>query len=325
MESIMICAVCSCPPPNGKSRHYRFYGAIVCMSCKAFFKRCYDTSIIDGNLKYSCRHNTPGQCDVHYQSKAKPRCKHCRFLKCHSAGMKPDQIKSGEEREKYTKNCFKKKTKGIFDVSLDERMNDIISAYQKATASSPLDQGLVDYLVLGHSHQTEWTYNHTKSFLSAMSVHTFNVMKMISKLDFLEAVCHDDRNLLFQLNQYLFYQYIVSRYFKGGSTQICWFLEKDPAEFDGKLKFHLIIAIYFLNSNVLQGHQASLMPRKDPFQKSISGVKLFLCANSLLWTSMPDVLRPSTKISSIHLSSLVSLAIMHFLLLTIGLKFKRAH
>ena len=245
MESVTNCTVCSCPPSEGKGRHYNFYGAIVCMSCKAFFKRCHDTNINDRKLKHSCKHNTPGQCDVHYQSKAKPKCRHCRLLKCHSVGMKEDKIKSGEERKKYTRNnlyCFKKTTKGIFDVDLNERMNDIISAYQKATACSPLDQGLMDFLVLGHCHQTEWTKNHTKSFLYAMREHTSNIIKMTSKLDFLKIVCHDDQNLLFQLNQYLFYQYIISRYFKGGSTQICWLLEKDPAEFYGNLKCPLKIA-----------------------------------------------------------------------------------
>ena len=242
MESVMICAVCSCPPPKGKSRHYSYYGAIVCMSCKAFFKRCYDVYIIDGELKHPCKNNTPGKCDVHYQSEAKTKCKHCRFLKCHSVGMIPDKIKSGEERKKYTRNnlyCFKKTTQNIFEVDLNEHMNHIISTYQKVTAVSTLDPGLIDYLVLGHCLQTEWTYNHTRSFLYAMKVHAFNIVNMISKLDYLHAVCNEDRNLLFQLNQYLFYQYIIGRYFKGGSTQICWLLEKDPAEVYGKFMFSL--------------------------------------------------------------------------------------
>ena len=306
MESALFCAVCSCPPPKGKGRHYSFYGAIVCMSCKAFFKRCYDMYIVDGELKHSCKTNAPGQCDVHYQSKAKTKCKHCRFLKCHSVGMKPDKIKSGEERKKYTRNnlyCFKKSTKGIYDVDLNGRMNEIIGAYQKVTAFSTLDRGLMDYLVLGHYNQTYWTFDHTKSFLYAMRVHAFNIVKMTSRLEFLSAVCNDDRNLLFQLNQYLFYQYIISRYFKGGSTQICWLLEKDPAEVFGKSKFHFMIKKGLLK-NILQEHQASSMHRKGPLQKSISGVKSFLSASLLQWTSTRGVLRPSTKTFNILLSSL---------------------
>ena len=238
MDSVKLCAVCSCPPLKGRITHYTFYGAIVCFSCKAFFKRCHDDAIVGDKLKLVCKKNSPGNCAVHFKSNVKMRCRHCRYLKCLSVGMDPEKIKSGEERKKYTRinlYCFKKTTKGIINVDLNERMNLIILAYQRTMADKVLEKGLIDYLVIGHCHQTEWTYDHTSAFLHAMKEHASSIINMTSRLDYFQVICKEDRNLLFQLNQYLFYQYIMSRYFKSGSTQICWLLEKDPAEVFGKL------------------------------------------------------------------------------------------
>ena len=233
----MVCAVCSCPPPKGKSRHYSFYGAIVCLSCKAFFKRCFDCYIVEGELKHPCTGNSPGKCDVHFESKTKPKCKHCRYLKCISVGMNPNKIKSGEERKKYTRNnlyCFKKPEKDSSVVDLNERMNAIISAYQRTMVESNLERDLMDNLILGHCYQTEWTFNHTKAWLYAMKSHSYNIVNMTTRLDFFQRICKEDRNQLYQMNQYLFYQYIIGRYFKSGSTQICWLFDKDPVEVFGK-------------------------------------------------------------------------------------------
>ena len=190
--------------------------------------------MVDGKLKSRCKKNSPGHCVVHFEADVKSRCLHCRYIKCIRVGMNPNKIKEGEERKKYTRHnlyCFKKSTK---DVDLNDRMNVIISAYQTTMARKTLEKSLVDFLVLGHCHQTEWTYNHTKAFLHAMKVHAFSIIKMTSRLDYFHMICKEDQNLLFQLNQYLFYQYIMSRYFKGGSTQICWLLEKDPIEVYGR-------------------------------------------------------------------------------------------
>ena len=69
------CAVCLRPPVKGK-KHFSSFGAIVCMSCKVFFKRCHDLYITsEGKLKYTCK-NEPNnarsassaeetKCDMH--------------------------------------------------------------------------------------------------------------------------------------------------------------------------------------------------------------------------------------------------------------------
>ena len=185
---------------------------------------------------------------MHYLSMAKMKCKHCRYLKCLSVGMDPSRIKSGEERQKYTRNnlfCFKKKDLSPDDdqeVDLKNRMNQIVHAYKKSLSKiGSADSNLIEFLVSGHHNRTIWTQKHTQALLTAMNIHPRSIMDMTAMLDFFQLIGKEDQMLLFHNNSHLYYQYIFSRYIMAdvGSTQIAWLMgsDVDVAELFGNYFF----------------------------------------------------------------------------------------
>ncbi|EFO97500.1 hypothetical protein CRE_07042 [Caenorhabditis remanei] len=77
----MICSICS-----DKAEGYHF-GAISCAACGAFFRR----SVSDQKV-YSCSNR---QCNIaHDPTKRGGSCRFCRFLKCVSSGMMPQDVKA---------------------------------------------------------------------------------------------------------------------------------------------------------------------------------------------------------------------------------------
>ena len=171
-----------------------------------------------------------------YLSVSKKKCKHCRYLKCLSVGMDPSKIKSGEERQKYTRKnlfCFKKKDLSPDDdqeVDLNNRMNQIVHAYKKSLSKiGSADSNLIKFLVSGHHNQTFWTQRHTQALLTAMNIHPRSIMDMTAMLDFFQLIDKEDQMLLFHNNSHLYYQYIFSRYIMAdvGSAQIAWLIGSD--------------------------------------------------------------------------------------------------
>ena len=166
MDSNLACSVCSSPPVPPKKNHSHFYGALVCLSCRAFFKRCIENFFVDGKFKHSCKKKSPGICDVSYEAKVKDTCKHCRYLKCLAVGMDSTKIKTGEEKEKYTRNnlyCFKKSTlKQVSDCDLAERMNQIILAYQETQKICQPEISFMQYLLQGHYQGSDWSLDTPK-------------------------------------------------------------------------------------------------------------------------------------------------------------------
>ena len=212
-------------------------------------------------MKYTCKNeqNDAGssssseerRCDITYLSMAKMKCKHCRYLKCLSVGMDPSRIKSGEERQKYTRNnlfCFKKKDlspdydQHDQEVDLNARMNQIVHAYKKSLSKiGSADSNLIEFLVSGHHNRTIWTQRHTQALLTAMNIHPRSIMDMTAMLDFFQLIGKEDQMLLFHNNSHLYYQYIFSRYIMAdvGSTQIAWLMgsDVDVAELFGNYFF----------------------------------------------------------------------------------------
>ena len=77
------CEVCSEPTkPN-----YKSYGAVVCASCRVFFRRKVQSTI------ELCL------CDLNCPINAATRtfCQYCRFQKCLAKGMKPNKVKSNKK------------------------------------------------------------------------------------------------------------------------------------------------------------------------------------------------------------------------------------
>uniref|UniRef100_A0A1I7UX93 DDE_3 domain-containing protein n=1 Tax=Caenorhabditis tropicalis TaxID=1561998 RepID=A0A1I7UX93_9PELO len=77
----MICSICS-----DKAEGYHF-GAISCAACGAFFRR----SVSDQKV-YSC---SSRQCNIaHDPKKRGGSCRFCRFEKCVTSGMMPQDVKA---------------------------------------------------------------------------------------------------------------------------------------------------------------------------------------------------------------------------------------
>ncbi|GMR30920.1 hypothetical protein PMAYCL1PPCAC_01115 [Pristionchus mayeri] len=70
-----ICAVC------GDSRAKEHYGVVACFGCKGFFRRT-----ITGRYRYACRFDLSCPIDKYQRNS----CRYCRFQKCLSVGMNPN-------------------------------------------------------------------------------------------------------------------------------------------------------------------------------------------------------------------------------------------
>ena len=235
-----ICLVCSSSPKPG-SQHHSHYGAICCLSCKAFFKRIRDEAVNKSNsescLKYKCKKKRPGSCKTHYTTSTKDKCKECRYLKCIAVGMDPNQICAGELRHKFTRNnlyCFIKESKkevkeNVSPCDLSEMMARIVNVYEASVAEVQLNKDMVEFIFEGHLIGTEWTSEYAKAVLRIMDMHPRSLALMASKLSFFQDISKEDQYLLLEENLPLFYQYILGRYLmdKGGSTQLSWLLGAD--------------------------------------------------------------------------------------------------
>ena len=96
------CPVCGDFSVNGHSKNY---GAFVCFSCKAFFRRIHQKEHF--NIKtYICKKT--GNCKITVTTRRS--CQRCRYEKCISVGMDPSSVMTLEEKKKwFTKATFKRK------------------------------------------------------------------------------------------------------------------------------------------------------------------------------------------------------------------------
>ncbi len=99
------CSVCNIAPRKNE-KNYTHYGAVTCISCKAFFRRAIRNPKALVTFRCQMIH---GQCDV-TGAKNRTKCKQCRYMRCLKAGMNPCQVLTDEEdRKRYT---HPKKNKG---------------------------------------------------------------------------------------------------------------------------------------------------------------------------------------------------------------------
>ncbi len=100
----MVCDIA----PKKNEKNYTHYGAVTCLSCKAFFRRTHRDQKTLASFK--CKKN--GKCVVNSTNRTK--CKQCRYLKCLKAGMDPRQVLLDEQdRKKYTHPKKNKRRKNI--------------------------------------------------------------------------------------------------------------------------------------------------------------------------------------------------------------------
>ncbi len=92
-----ICLVCGIFHQDGKKdpKVHIHYGALSCMGCKAFFRRC-----VREKSTHTCKGT--GNCEV--GGKQRIKCKKCRYEKCLTIGMDPSLVLTDEaDRLKFSR------------------------------------------------------------------------------------------------------------------------------------------------------------------------------------------------------------------------------
>ncbi len=84
-----ICAVCSACASG-----FRYYGAVVCNSCRAFFTRANRK---EAHKKFTCSGGGNNDCAV--RSKSWRSCQRCRFEKCLNAGMGVNKMRAARRQK----------------------------------------------------------------------------------------------------------------------------------------------------------------------------------------------------------------------------------
>lgn len=90
-----VCQICHVAAKS-KLNNQLHYGAVCCMSCKAFFRRCHreQTKL----HTYTCK--TDMKCDL--RSIKRHQCKKCRYAKCLKVGMDSNLVLQGEACKKFS-------------------------------------------------------------------------------------------------------------------------------------------------------------------------------------------------------------------------------
>ena len=270
-EANNLCSVCFCPPPDSKKHHVFNYGAKTCMGCKIFFKRGQNEKT---QAKFKCKLQNPGYCDIHFEIDQKERCKMCRYLKCLDVGMDPAKIKEGHEKEKYTRNnlyCFEEsKKKNLMTVILKEN--------EASIKQVQLDRTIMEFLVFGHVEEVQWTFEHTKTFLMAMDLHSQRMLEMTLKLKLYQGICQEDQKLLSQNNLVLLQEYIFARYFfanQTGESQLTWLFGFNPVDIVGNITTKKIQQRSFMEINAYgQIIPSTWLIANDIFSKCFEAIGL---------------------------------------------------
>ena len=96
-----VCFVCS-EVARPDQMHTPHYGGIVCLSCRAFFRRAHQKT---RNPKYFCKNS--GQCQITFKNRR--RCQKCRYEKCIFTGMTPEAVLSEDQKHIRFRKLLQKK------------------------------------------------------------------------------------------------------------------------------------------------------------------------------------------------------------------------
>ncbi|CAF1205213.1 unnamed protein product [Adineta steineri] len=91
-----VCKVC------GGAAHYSYYGAVVCHSCKVFFRRNAESRSVPSKCNFG------DHCEININSRR--ACSHCRLAKCFESGMNIEMIRSSWNNETKKKQKEKRTT-----------------------------------------------------------------------------------------------------------------------------------------------------------------------------------------------------------------------
>ena len=147
-----FCAACGRP-----ARGYRYFGAVVCNSCRAFFSRATKG---DAHIDFLCR-GGDGRCAI--DSRSWSTCQKCRFARCLEVGMRPTNGTKGEEKpqvkegraERSYVDEYTQKTRKLLAVTSSLTLEEKLSVEE--IVSKHMNQGCVNFCKLIHSNMGIFT------------------------------------------------------------------------------------------------------------------------------------------------------------------------
>ena len=121
-EQQAICSVCFEVSPN----HHSHYGALCCLSCRAFFRRANQNA--DRKVNYVCKFENL----CHIKAGGRKKCQKCRYDRCLEVGMDESMVLSeGQKKVRFRKSLEKKSSTSMMAVSaspfqqVDDSVDDI--------------------------------------------------------------------------------------------------------------------------------------------------------------------------------------------------------
>ena len=127
---LKVCFICK---ETTTKEHCTHYGALACISCRAFFRRAHQSMqnkelTEDGKRRlpeFICKKS--GRCEV--TPKTRRRCQMCRYNLCLKAGMQPDAVMTeGQVKVRFRKMFQKRiKDKEVFPDSNASSHNSVFS------------------------------------------------------------------------------------------------------------------------------------------------------------------------------------------------------
>lgn len=236
-----VCFICK---ETSKEDYMMQYGALSCLSCRAFFRRAHQSS---RNSAFVCKKT--GLCLV--TPKTRRRCQKCRYDLCLLAGMRPEAVLTEEQRKTRFRKMIQRRSQvkkeemesqedkvpdirltttnsmTMEDEKLQKQLGQVQNSYDMALSVSmdEIRHDFFDKLSAFHTYSMEPTLtrhdilayitNMTQMFKNFAGLHkTFST--------FVEA----DQKLLLATNTPLYIQYRLGRYFTAttGQSQLEWLL-----------------------------------------------------------------------------------------------------
>lgn len=227
------------------------YGAISCMSCKAFFRRCHQENSKLSTFK--CKNQS--RCDLRVIKRH--QCKKCRYSRCLAVGMNPEAVLKGEDRIKFThaskRPCPALSTSPaspdaesssssslITSRSSDQdtcvalpkpmkfmmmykrrkksdsfQAQDILTKFTMAEAEVDIDPFLVEKVIKGHKNPQLWDGSHTNSVLLVIGGLRQMIAHFVQKSTLFQSLSAEDQTELLVRNGNLYIQFIAAEYLNG--------------------------------------------------------------------------------------------------------------
>ena len=224
MDSKRTCQICA-QPARLRETYYSHYGAVCCLSCKAFFRRIFREGTRNPD-SLACKKS--GTCSL--QAGKRKKCRKCRFDKCILIGMSPGLVPNDEESKKYTYKKKSKKKKTSPEVAA---LQSMLASFTETVLEMQLrvDARLLEQVITSHDQLPNWTQESTACVLRCLRLMQDLFFRFALKSQYFLSLHPNDQQMLVKKNWQLFYCYILGRYL-GAYTkvdQVSWlFLPSMP-------------------------------------------------------------------------------------------------